>query len=636
MKLTPVPWVSLWFMLGAAFAPPAQAQAGAAAMALQVDATDLVHKVMKVRQTIPVAKPGPVALAFPRWIPGTHGPYGDVGPIAGLKFSAAGQTLVWSRDPLDTHRFTVELPAAARALDVEFDAPTPVGRETGRIVMTPDLLNVQWNALLLYPAGVDAKTIRVEPALRIPSGWKVASALRVASEAVGNVRFEAETLERLVDSPVYAGRHVRRIELDPPGTPKPVALNLFADDARGLEGGTEAQIDAHRRMVQQSDRVFGARPWRGYEFLFAISDELSEIGLEHLESSENAIRASGGTRYWDGWDKTIAARELLPHEFAHAWSGKYRRPADMATPDFEQPMQGSLLWVYEGATEYWGKVIAARSGLVNPEVARDGLAVMLAGLVERTGRRWRDLQDTTAEPVLGRRTARDWPDWQRTGGSDYYYESVVLWLEADALIREKTGETRSLDDFARSFYAASGDDLGPNTYRFDDVVRALDAVAPHDWAGFLRQRTRLRDIGDLLGAFERASGWKLAWSDTPSENWKSREAFRRFGDFTHSIGLRIAQGDGRIVSVAWDGPAFRAGVAPGALLLAVNGRAYKPEAMQAAITANRDGSAPIELLLREGDRFRTVRVDYRGGLRYPRLERIAGQDDRLARVLAPR
>jgi predicted metalloprotease with PDZ domain len=411
-----------------------------------------------------------------------------------------------------------------------------------------------------------------------------------------------------------------------------VTLVLMADEADQLKASDE-QIAAHKRLVEQADRLFGARPFAHYDFLLALTDELGGIGLEHQQSSEN----SASPRYFGDWDKAVGARELLPHEYAHAWNGKYRRPADLATPHFNTPMGNSLLWLYEGQTEFWGKVLAARAGLVKPELTRDELAGDAAWVQARVGRAWRNLQDTVHEPIINDSWRRDWPDWQRQR-VDYYTEAVLVWLEADALIRELSGGARSLDDFARAFFGADGagppGNIGPRTYTFDDVVAALHNVQPHDWADFLRARLDGPAESPLEGL--KRAGWALAFTDKPSPNQEARAA--RWGpslDLTYSLGLRLG-GDGQVQSVGWDSPAFKAGLAPGMQIVAVRMRAYKADVLKAAISANKDGKAPIELLVKEGDSFRQLRIDYRGGLRYPSLVRLEGTPDRLTPLLMPR
>jgi predicted metalloprotease with PDZ domain len=620
-------------------APPVSDRRYAGEITLNVDATDLDRKVMRVQQTLPV-QPGPLQLYFPRWLPGWHSPGGDVTRLAGLVITSnTGQRLAWTRDALDAHLLRLAVPAGVNRLELQFQSLTPVQRDSGRVVMTREMMNVQWEALVLYPAGFAARNVTVKPSLMLPAGWQYGTALRPVAAAgaaggTGNrtssnttAEFRAVSLETLIDSPVFAGRHVRRFELDAPGTPRPVALTLMADRADWLKA-SDAQIEAHRELVRQSDRLFGARHFNQYDFLLAISEEMGGIGLEHHESSENGVRAG----YFENWDKSRGARELLPHEYVHSWNGKFRRPSGLMTPHYNLPMQNNLLWVYEGQTQFWGWVLAARSGLVNAELSREQLARIAADLGERSGRAWRNLQDTTEDPIMSaRRGRKDWWDWQR--GGDYYNEALLIWLDADTLMRERTAGAKSMDDFARAFFGIDDGQLGPKAYRFEDVVATLNAVMPHDWASFLRERLDAHDKAPLEGLAR--SGWRLAFADTPSEDQKAREALDKFSDFTWSLGVSVSQ-EGRLTSVKWGGAAHAAGLAPGPTLLAVNQRAYKAEDLRAAIAANKDGSAPVELLLRDGDLYRTVRIDVRGGVRYPRLARIEGSEDRLSPLLAPK
>ena len=625
--------------------PPPRDLAWPGVVQLAVDATDLDHRVQRVQQRLPVAGPGRLTLLHPRFLPGTHGPYGDVSSLAGLVIrTAQGQPVPWVRDPVDSFAFHVDVPAGTPALLLDFEQLTPMAWSQGRPVMTRALLGVQWNQTVLYPAGHYASRIRVQPRLKLPSGWQQASALRSPGGGVpqagadGWVNYAEVSLETLVDSPLFAGPHVRRVELDPPGTPQPVSLNLLADEPEALEA-TPQQLDAHRALVRQADALFGARHFRQYDFLLSMSTEFGGIGLEHHESSENGVRPN----YFKAWEQAIRARELLPHEYVHSWNGKFRRPLDLWTPQYNVPMRNSLLWVYEGMTQYWGHVLATRSGLTTPAQARDKLAEVAAYLDARVGRTWRNLQDTTQEGTMASRRDKSWRDWQR--GADYYDEATLIWLDADTLIREKSGGARSLDDFARAFFGiptvrhADGA-IRPATYTFDDVVQALQSVQAHDWAAFLRQRLDTHQPGAPLDGLAR-SGWRLAWAEEESEfakngeGWSGPSGRERPADFQYSLGLRITS-EGKLDQVLWNSPAFRAGLAPGLTLVAVNLEAYKPEKLAAAIRANRDGRAPLQLLLREGDRFRVVSLDWRGGLRYPRLERVEGAPDRLSQIQAAR
>ena len=600
---------------------------------VEVDATDLDHKVFRVRETLAV-KPGPLTLLFPRWIPGHHAPTEDVAKLAGLHMrTPAGDDLPWARNVTDTHAFHVEVPRGVSQLLVEYQHLSPVTPESGRTVMTREMLGLQWHSVLLYPAGHEVRRITVQPVLRLPAQWQSATALRPAGETKnGATEYQPVSLETLVDSPVFAGRYMKHVPLDD-NAKAPVVLHVMADDAAQL-AATDAQLAAHRALATQADRLFGARHFAHYDFLFALSESFGGIGLEHHQSSENGVKPG---YFVKDWDKPSRERWLLPHEYVHSWNGKFRRPRDLWTPDYNQPMRDSLLWLYEGQTQYWGRVLAARSGLLNAEYSRQGLAQVAADYAHRAGRNWRSLQDTTNEGILSaQRGQRDWRSWQRS--FDYYDEATLIWLDADTLIREKTNGARSLDDFARAFFGTpdntSDGRVEPLLYGFDDIVRTLNGVAPHDWAKFLRERLDSRNGAAPLDGLAR-SGWKLVYTDQPSDTTQFAETEGKYHDFWFSLGVQVAA-DGKLQQVLWDSPAFRAGLSPAATLIAVNSQAFKPERLKAAVGANKDGSAPIELLLREGDGYRTVKIDYRGGLRYPKLERMADATDRLEAIFAPR
>ncbi len=616
--------------------PPVRTTPYPGVMTLEVDATDLDHKIFGVKQTVPV-KPGPLTLYYPRWLPGTHSPTGNVSRLAGLRMSAGGKPLEWKRNTLDSHAFHVDVPAGAGTLQIEFQFLSSLDKGVGRVVVTPDILGLQWNNVLLYPAGHAASQISVKPRLTLPGGWGFGSALTPAERQGASVDFQPVSVETLVDSPLFAGRHYQQLDLDPgareAGRP-PVYLNVVADEAK--QGVINAEpLAAHRALVTQADRVFGPRRFARYDFLLAVSEQFSGIGLEHHQSSENGVK--GG--YFTDWAKGSIGRDLLAHEYAHSWNGKFRRPSDLWTPHFNTPMQNSLLWIYEGQTQYWGAVLAARSGLVSQADARENLAITAAWLDARTGRVWRNLQDTTNEPILSTQGwRRDWRDWQR--GGDYYDESRLIWLEADMLIRERSGGTRSLDDFARAFFGVEATrpahDTRPVLYSFDDVVRALNRVQPHDWAAFLRQRLDTHEPAAPLAGITN-SGWKLGWSEQPSDYVKAQEAEDEATDFNYSLGLMVGK-EGKLARVVWGSPAFQAGLTSGATLLAVNGHSYKAERLKDAITAAKGddkSGGKIELLVKVGDLYRTVPITWRGGLRYPKLERIEGSVDRLSLLFAP-
>lgn len=595
---------------------------------LRVDATDEAQQVLRVSERIP-ATAGPMRLLFPRWLPGFHGPYGDVTQLAGLEVRAAGQRLPWRRDPLDPHAFVIDVPASAPVVELSFQSLTASESQPYRPPWARLLLGLQWHAMVLYPAGRPVAEIVVQPSVRLPAGWHHGSALRVRSERDGWLSFEPVSLETLVDSPLYAGLHHRRLELDPPGTAQPVVLQLFGDSTERLQP-SEAQIEAHRALVRQATALFGARPWRHYDLLIATGEGLPSTALEHRESSENVYP----TDYFKDWAGAIRSRDDVAHELAHAWNGKFRRPADLWAGDFNTPTQNNLLWVYEGLTEYYGMVLAARAGLASPELIRHRIGRSAAYLRDLPGRRWRNLQDTTNDPTIASSAETTWQDWQRS--HDYYLESALLiWLDADTLIRQATGGARSLDDFARRFFAGGDSRLGTSTYEFKDVVFELNAIHPHDWPAFLRERLDRTAAQVKLDGLER-SGWQVVFADKRSEmDLAALHPKKPILSLQYSLGMGVAP-DGKLAYVAWDGPAFRAGLSQRDQVVAVGMQGYTDDRLEAAIAANRDGSHPISLLIKRDDQYRVLSLDVRTGLRYPKLERIDGAPDLLGAVFAPR
>lgn len=597
---------------------------------LRVDATDINRRIFRVQETIPV-KPGPLTLFYPQWLPGNHAPRGPIETLAGLIMTAGGKRVEWTRDPQNVYAFHLNVPAGGKQLDVEFQIGTPQTRNQGRIAITSEILGLQWNTAVLYPSGHAATAIMIKPEIVLPEGWEFAAALDVDRRQNGTVQFKPTTLEMLVDSPVFAGRYFKRVDLDP-GAATPVHLNIVADAPSSLEIQPE-QLQAHRELMQQTYALFGSRHFDRYEFLFALTDHFGAIGLEHHRSSENT-RSPG---YFTEWDKQTAGRDLLPHELAHSWNGKFRRPADLTTSNFDVPMQDSLLWVYEGLTQYWGHVLTARAGLWTADFARESFAFVAANLDHnRPGRQWRNLQDTTQQPMITSRQPLSWVSWQRT--EDYYAEGELIWLDVDTRIRELSGNKRSLDDFARAFFGIRPGDLGPVTYTFEDVVQALNSIAANDWKTFLKDRLLGHGPGAPLDGLARG-GWKLVYTDKPSRYTQSQEKLRQAVDLSFSLGMVVSmkKGEaGRLMDVRWDGPAYEAGLTTGTTLIAVNGREYSADLLKESIAAAKSSKAPLELIAKDLDRYRTVRIDYTDGPRYPQLERIDGTFDSLSEILKRR
>ncbi len=602
------------------------------AIDLHVDATDVVRHVFAVHETIPVGAAGDLVLHYPKWIPGNHGPTGPLPLLAGLVIHAGATTLPWRRDAVDMYAFHVPVPAGTRAVDVDFQFLSPVEPDQGRVVMTPVMLDLQWNTVVLYPAGVDARDLAVDPTVTLPAGWHIGTALEATgaggnAAATGTVRFRPVTLNVLVDSPLYAGLYFERVDLAPGATP-PVHLDIVADKPAEL-AMTSAQLAVHRAVATQATKLFGAHHYDHYDFLLALSDELGGEGLEHHRSSEDATDGN----YFTAWDKTPEVRDLLSHEYTHSWNGKFRRPADLYSPDFNTiPERDSLLWVYEGLTEYWGQVLAARSGLWSHQQALDSLALEAAEMQDEVGRAWRPLEDTTNNPIFVFRRGQPWENWQRS--EDYYTEGELIWLDADTLIRERTHGAKSLDDFARAFFGIDDGSWTVSTYGFDDVVRALDAVTPYDWAGFLR--TRLDRTGGPV-PFDGITrgGYRLVMTDTPSPIETAWDAELKSTSFAFSAGLDLK--DGKIVDVAWNSPAWKAGLVEGDEITGIDGATFDgPEDLADAIKAARGGGHPISLLVTSGKHYRTVDLDVRTGLQHPHLVRAGTGAASLDAILGPR
>ncbi|HEY4972287.1 MAG TPA: hypothetical protein VII41_01695 [Steroidobacteraceae bacterium] len=595
---------------------------------LSVDASDVNRRIIHVHETLSGVTPDTVLL-YPKWLPGTHAPEGTIDRLAGLKITSGGAPVSWTRDPVDVFAFRLHSPTGVKSIDLDFDYLSPTSAQVGAMEMSRELLMIEWNELVLYPAGYFARRIPLRASISVPADWKFASALEPESSDGARTQFKSVSLETFIDSPLYAGRYSARLDLDP-GNSAAVHLNLFADRPELMAIKPE-QLAAYRALVQQAYKLFGSHHYDHYDFLYSLSDQIQQSGLEHHQSSEDG----SDPELFTEWDKTAYARDLLAHEFTHSWNGKFRRPADLWTPNYNVPMQDSLLWVYEGQTEYWGQVLAARAALRTPQQALDQFALTAALYQTQAGRQWRSVQDTTNDEIINPRRPMSWLDWQRY--EDYYSEGALIWLDADTLIRERSAGKRSLDDFARAFFGIDDGSFTPVTYTFNDVVKALNAVEPYDWAGFLRQR--LDSIGNPapLDGLQRG-GYKLTYTDTPNDYQKTSDAQRKHVNLLYSIGIDIDDNDkqGNVSQVLWDSAAFKAKITEGAQILAIDGVAYSDDVLQDAIRAAQGTHATIQLIVKTGDRYTVAALDYHDGLRYPHLERDASVPARLDSILAAR
>jgi predicted metalloprotease with PDZ domain len=592
-------------------------------IALLVNMTNTTDRVAHVHETIPV-RAGELTLLYPEWIPGNHSPTGPIQAVAGLFVKANGQAIPWVRDRVNMYAFHIQVPPGVTSLDVDFDYLSPIRPQDGRVTMSHAMLDLSWNTVVLYPAGHFSRDIHLTPTVVLPSGWKYATALETDAQDGDTIHFKDTTLNTLVDSPLIAGEYFKRVDLST-GPDNKVYLDVVADEAKDLEI-TPEELQVHRNLAVQAQKLFASHHYNHYDFLFMLTDVVGGEGLEHHQSSEDGTRAN----YFTDWNAQVRGVDLLSHEYTHSWNGKFRRPNDLWTPNFNVPMRDDLLWVYEGLTQYWGNVLAARAGMRSEEATRDVLAGVAAGFEASPGRQWRPLVDTTNQPTIAERRPISWVSWQRT--EDYYQEGLLVWLDADTKIRELSNGQKSLDDFAKEFYGIENGSFVTKTYSFDDIVAALNKVQPYDWATFLRTRVyqlhpQVPEEGFTQG------GYKLVYNDTPP-SWEKHAGAEsaRFGtSFATSLGFSVMQ-DGTLGNVNWDSPAFKAGLVPGMQLMAVNGEVYSGDKLKAAILKAEQGGA-ITLLLKDRDQVKSIDVDYHGGLRYPHLERVDGTPDRLDAIL---
>ncbi len=592
---------------------------------VHVDATDLDRRIFTVHETIPVAGPGPMTLLYPQWLPGKHSPHGPVDKLGGLIIHGGGQRIEWTRDPVDVYAFHLDVPAGVSAIDLDFEFLSPTAPNQGRVQMTPALLSLEFDETTLYPAGYFTRDIPVSATVRFPDGWDAATALRpVAGAPAGEVRYGTVPFETLVDSPILAGRYMRRVPLDT--SSRPVMLDIAADRP-DLLAATDAQLATHAKLVREAAALFASKHFDHYDFLLSLSDTLGKIGLEHHRSSEDGSVPA----YFTEWDKNANAHGLLPHEFTHSWDGKFRRAADSWTPNYNVPMRNSLLWVYEGGTQYFGTVLGSRSGILTAQQTLDVLAGYAATYDAVAGRVWKPLIDTTNDPITAERAPEPWRNYQRS--EDYYVEGALIWLDADTLIRERSGGKRSLDDFAARFFGVDNGSWTELSYTFDDIVAGLNAVQPYDWAKFLNDRLTSHGPGAPLDGIARG-GYRLVFTDKISDVAKSGDTAGKRTDLNYSIGLTVGD-DGVISQVMWHSPAFAVGLTVGTTIVAVDGDPFGADAIKRAVKETATGT-PVELIVKSADRFRTVRIAWTGGLRYPHLERTGGGPARLDAILAAR
>ena len=604
---------------------------------IAVDASDVSRHILHSRITMP-AKPGPMTVVYPKWIPGEHGPTGPIIDVAGLKFSAGGMTIPWQRDLNDMYSFHINVPEGATELEAQFDTLGNADKSGFLLgyASTENLAGISWNQVVMYPAGMKTDDVTVSAKLTLPENWKYATALEgaaaISSATAGQVvSFQPLPLTQLVDSPVLAGRYFREVDVTPPGESRKHYLDLAADSEAALTNIPWDWLDAYKGLVRETGALFGARHYNSYRYLVSLHGT-DMNGLEHHQSSQDLLPEMGlvNTDYRNVYGY------LLAHEMTHSWNGKYRRPAGLSTPNYQEPMQGDLLWVYEGLTHHLGYLLATRSGIWTQENYRDQLAEVAQLMTYRSGKRWRPLEDTAAAAQLLYFAPAEWDNWRRN--VDYYREGSLIWLEADTIIRKQTNNAKSLDDFCRAFY---GGESGPPKlvpYTEDDIVNALNMVAPYDWRGFFQKRIYDVAPGAPLGGIEN-SGWKIVYKDEPTILGRSQEIVHQQLDMSASLGMILdtrPESEGDVIDVVMGGVAEKAGIAPAFRIVAVNGRKYSSQWMREAVKAAKNSKESIELIVANGEFFKTVKLDYHDGERYAHLVRDESKPDMLSEIAKPR
>ena len=588
---------------------------------LHIDATDVLRRIYQVHETIPVTKPGPFTLLFPEWTPGDHAPNEPLEKLAGLVITANGTRVHWVRDTVVVHAFHVDIPAGLSTLDVQYQYLGSIDATTGPVLITPTMLDLQWQSVILYPAGYFTRDITYQASVTLPAHWTFFTSIDGGNQSGGTVNFPPLPLDALVDQPVMAGRYLKQVILT--ADPVPVRLDIAAQDPADLAALADA-VKSFTPVMLQADKLFGSHHYDHYDHMLFLSDELSTY-FEHHRSGENSAPASFLKSIPKSPDD-MPNLYFIAHGYVHSWNGMFRRPAEMWTPNLNTPERDSMLWVFEGLTDYWADVLSARAGLFTKHDVEQVYSNLAAGMTLDAGADWRSLEDTNNDPIIIARKPTSWPSWQRNM-FDPYEAGEMIWLEADAIVREQSDGKKSLDDFARTFFADNDAGNVTSTYTFDDMIAAMNSVQPYDWHGYFRSRLDDYGQGKLIHSIDR-TGYQLVFTDKPIGNAPPSKAL----DLAYSLGMRVTP-TGRIYAVHWGGPAFKAGLTIGETIASVNGQTYDPELFTKAIT-EAENCGPINLVVKRGAWQQTTSIEWRGGMRYPHLQRTAEKPALLDAILS--
>lgn len=594
---------------------------------LEVDLSEAPKNIFHSKMTFP-AKPGVMTFVYPKWIPGNHRPSGPIANFTGLRVEARGKGIPWRRDDVDMYAFHIDVPADVSEVTIWADTITIDGSAgASGASASSKLLDLNWNQVLIYQAESASDDVRVKPSIKLPPNWKFATALAQAQQQSDQVAFQEVSLTTLVDSPLIAGEHFREVLLQQPGHGALQFLDLVGETEHAIEA-SDADLKAYQKLIDEASALFGAQHFRQYHFLLTLSDEVGHHGVEHHESSDNSV----AERMFSDPNLHLLEAGLLPHEYVHSWNGKYRRPAGLATRNYQDPMRGDLLWIYEGMTEYLGDVLAARSGLFSEEQYREALASTAASLEYRRGRTWRSLGDTARSVQILRLMGPHWESWRRS--LDYYPEGELVWLEVDSTIRQLTKGQKSLDDFCKAFHGGESGAPKVFPYTLDDVIKTLNSIAPNDWATLLQDLVEKTSTHAPLGGIERG-GWKLVYSEIPNQFMAASEKVSGGVDLSYSLGMSLTKA-GEVEDVIPDSAAARAGLAPRMKILAVNERRYNREEMLDAIREAAKNHRAMDLLIENSDFVKSHSINYFDGVKYPHLERVEGQPDILTEIIRAR